>query len=199
VNHPPAQYADELAELALITAGATFLLAAIAGIIAIAAYHVSIQEPDLRIRISSPDGPMNTVSLTATLHQDDPGRADLPHGEGKLPQRILIYVANFGKASARSPAVSATFVGFEEVRPVRPWVHPDPRYLNTAQWDGGSDYAIHGGWRRQLPSLQIAGGRVRVPAPDGGYAIDVVAEGFQRTERFPLQLSLRDPGGCQSE
>jgi hypothetical protein len=62
-TNPPGHYVDMLALLTLIVAIATFLLAVVAGFIAIAAYSLSTLKPDIAVQISLPGAPRLTPGI----------------------------------------------------------------------------------------------------------------------------------------
>ena len=183
--------ADRLAAIGDAMAAATLLLSALAATIALVAYLASTSAPHLEaevvFRCSEPNLPVFLV-------EDDPltGRPRLVSFR-QLEARVRIH--NRRATSAHNPALRIDLVGMGGIRPQRGWRPVDwanPYGVCGVQWDGGTQYAIHGNGTRVLPSLTLEGVR---PMPDESVhamRVTVVADGFGKAWTMPVELRRRD-------
>ncbi len=179
-----------------VLAAGGLALAFFAGLVATLAYRVSTQRPALipsikvdgmypiEVGLAGPDsaGERRIVKLPA------PG---LPNASVPL----VLRVENVSDWSARNVAVRVELKGMRGLDVAVDWVRAaadlSTGHITAVQWEGGADYAIHGNWFRELPSLELAGVIVDPPREDCHVVVDVVAEGFQGTWRFPVSLVSR--------
>jgi hypothetical protein len=185
---------QRIAAEGVVGAEASFLVAVIAAIVALAAFALASERPSLRIwtRINDDHhAPDHTVIQREALVDRRKGRNfDLKefHWDDLGPD-LWIRVYNDAGFSARNPAVRVEASGFEVSKTIvgrtqYGWREAEPlRDPNAVAWtwDGG-DRAIHGPkWFRALPSLKIKG--LRPPAelpqknPVPTIRIEAVAEG----------------------
>jgi hypothetical protein len=179
---------------ATFTVGA-FTLAVLGAAVALLAYRLAIQRPNLVVHITTPDLEGQTIRV-GLGRPDGAGERHiflLPgyrrHGDS-LP--VHISVENTSDWSARNVAVRVDFQGIRGVTQSQDWriaaYHPHvTNEVIALQWEGGADYAIHGHWSRELPDLYLNNALVEAPGENCALVVDVVAEGFREAWRFPVQ------------
>jgi hypothetical protein len=176
----PLSLADHLALIAAGAGVATFLLAAIGGAIAIAAYRLSTQVPVLWAEVILVDDivrdPVEAFLGGVSLPEEEEFAVDLAEG---AHVGILVRLTNLTTYSARSPAVLLVLQSVDLLSSQYDgWsVTPHSPTTTSFQWEGGADYIVHGNWKRDLPALHL---QLR-PAPGEELAmgVQVVAEGFK--------------------
>jgi hypothetical protein len=183
--------ADRLAAIGDAMAAATLLLSALAATIALVAYLSSTSAPrleaELVFRCSEPNRPVFLV-------EDDPlsGRPRLVSFR-QLEASVRIH--NRRATSAHNPAMRIDLVGMGGIRAQRGWRPVDwanPYGVCAVQWDGGTQYAIHGNGTRVLPSLTLHGVHAMPDEPVHAMRVTVVADGFGKGWTMPVELRRRD-------
>lgn len=204
----PWSLADRLVLIGDVVVGATLLLAALAAIVALAAYRVSIQAPDLEAELKFFWCPINSVTLIRG--QPDGAAKDFPlmsnrpsktgHGSEFLRQlELSIRLRNRRPWSARNPALTLYFDGF--LVPQNAFTVTGPggwdvyrrnkqNSVTALRWEGGADRSIHGKETRNLPTLNLEGMRWTSEHPS--ITIELFAEGFHRTSKLPVELVSLD-------
>ncbi len=177
--------ADRLGAIADAFAVATMCLAALAAFVAIMAYAWATQQPKLLPLIQFPGSPPNKPTLVAQSNR----LIDLAN----LSARVAIE--NGSKYAGKNPAIRVKLIGMFGLTTAGQDKHwsfeATTGPVRMAQWDGGSEGAIHGSWTRELPSLNFGG--VTVDSNSPAIDLEVVAEGFRHTERVQVTLkSLPD-------
>jgi hypothetical protein len=183
--------ADRLAAIGDTMAAATLLLSALAATIALVAFLASTSAPRLEaevvFRCSEPNRPVFLV-------EDDP----LSRRPGLVRFRQLeasVRIHNRRATSAHNPAMRIDLVGMGGLRAQRGWRPVDwanPYGVCAVQWDGGTQYAIHGNGTRVLPSLTLEGVQAMPDAHVHALRVTVVADGFGKTWTMPVELRRRD-------
>jgi|SRR5262252_4852936 len=179
------KFADQLAAVTSVFATGTFVLAVVAGVIALAAYIASIQPPELdvelEVRFAKPNQPEFFVDHA------NKGAADYAKVLG--PQELVIRIHNRSRFSARNPACRIELKGLAGMFSSRDeWSFLRfalQGYAVLAQWDGGANYMIHGRWSRDIrlslhDTLDLE--------TDHEVVIELVAEGFVGSWRFPIRV-----------
>jgi hypothetical protein len=147
-----------LAATADVVGGATILLATFASAIALLAYFQSVRRPKLRLKAKLGEGAKDMVVSTVPDHS---GNYKEVAGHPDSTLNLTLICEN--DVSARNPAVKVTFMlGLNGFQPAAGWSLSDhgTSGYKSAQWDGGTDYLVHGGWRRSLPGLPLGGARL---------------------------------------
>jgi hypothetical protein len=168
-------------------------LAILASIVAVLAYRVSTQRPSLIASVEV-DG-----ALTAELGLAGPDSAwerrivRLPHpGPQTNSVPLVLRIENVSRWSARNVAVRIDFIGIRGVGVPLDWsraaIDPSTAQTSALKWEGGADYAIHGNWTRELAAIELLGAIVDPPPDTCQILVDVVAEGFRKTWKFPIKL-----------
>jgi len=166
-----------LAALADVATAGGFLLAVLAVVVALLAYWQSIKRPRLALEVRVGDGTQEHI-------------ATLLYGSGTYrlvaayPQSGLnVTLISKNDVSARNPAVKVTVLnGLTNLyTQAAGWSLGDggAEGFKSAQWDGGADYLVHGGWQRQLPELPLVGSRLtEMDAAAATLQIQWVADGI---------------------
>jgi hypothetical protein len=187
-------FSDRLAEVGVFIGGGTLALAAAAGLVAVQAYAFAAGLPDLRIQIT----------FAGCLPNQPVLRAEMAQGWIKVlgDQQPFgrIALENLSSYSARNPAVVVTMremkIARNEYSPVNGWViieAADTTDVTTLQWDGGSDYSIHGDLKRHLPAIFFGGLACLPSAQEPAFVVDLLAEGYRRKEiSIPVDLVVND-------
>jgi hypothetical protein len=145
-----------LTALDVIAGWEAVLLAAFAGLIALLAYSNSIRRPRLDLLVRVGDA---TENFEVGTVQEAGIRVVAQHPGSRLN---LILVSR-NHVSARNPAVRVLVLGgvnaFQALAENEDWrlSMAGPGQPESAQWDGGANYLVHGGWSRVLPPLQLGG------------------------------------------
>jgi hypothetical protein len=183
-----------LAALGAIFAGGGLWVAIVAGVVAVVAYALASERPNLRIELriphSDPDQPV--------LCFDPEERAYVRLLQfDQLLVRVRLH--NASDFSARNPAVRVETIGLEWRReevhtlemdpppgyPREGWEPVEPTQPGATaayQWDGGPNASIHGpNWFRDVPALPLYG-FVGVVGARHALHVEAVAEG-DRVER----------------
>jgi hypothetical protein len=143
---------DKATVIGDVIAGATLLLAVVAGLVAALAYAVSTGAPDLRVRVGSAG---NSFGYP---------RIQLKDGDDLNSPRdyeLIIMLKNISSYSARNPVVTVqtkglTFLDVESGA----WETIERNFFPpneglAAQWNGGVNYSLHGHSIRRLPPLRF--------------------------------------------
>lgn len=192
-------FSDRLAEIGDWMVGGTLTLAATAGVVALQAYAVATGLPDLKLRITFIESKFNQPVFPTDLHQHDivkVRREQLAEG--------TIALDNLSSYSARNPAIVIRFehMGIAEneySNDRQLWVPIDhgPLGISAIQWDGGSDYSIHGHSKRILPINLMSTAWVSSNEPPS-LTIQLLAEGYTRPPiNVPVYFLI--PGGPQAQ
>lgn len=190
-----ANFSDRLTEVGDVVAGFTFMLTVVAAIVALRAYAVSTGPPRLRMQLDFPFSDLNKPSFTATFEENGIVRA-----EDFKQLACAVRIRNDANYSARNPAVvirlhdMAFFPDYESLKGTG-WVAIE--FVTTygvtiVQWDGGSDYSIHGNSVRRLPDLALYKLHTS-PNPDPCLEIDILADGYNRHIIVPVEFKSGTP------
>lgn len=191
---------DRLVAIGDALAAGAFGLAVLAGVVAVLAYRVASQRPQLTASWSvsgSTDGVI--VGLDAP---DSAGERRIkPHPVGPWPPHGSLTaefrIENVSEWSARNVAVSVEFTGMRGIGAPADWSpgtsDPWTGMVTGLEWEGGADKAIHGHRSRALPAVPLTGVIVDPPTDKCEIAVDVVAEGFHNSWTF--RFDFRSMGG----
>ena len=166
-----------LSALADVAAGGAFLLALLALIVALLAYNESIKRPRLALEWRLGDGTQNFVSTAATYIGQVKSVAVHPQSQ------LHLTLISRNAVSARNPAVKVTVLnGLARLENMSPeWSLGDggPGGFQSALWDGGANYLVHGSWRRQVPALPLGNSPISPnDATSAALKIEWVADGI---------------------
>lgn len=198
--------ADELAAAGAVFAGGAFTLTAVGGVLAAAAFALSLRRPALQVRVRLQQHRPSGAWLTAgppprpPLHVTNAQQStNLPiwHDGGMLPMcRVQVSLGNNGDATARNVTVILEIAGvqvFDFPRLKSGWTlierNPLLGYLRLA-WDGGTDLAVHptGGINRFVPNVVLYTTAAR-PGSTIQVAATVLADGAQKAnDVFTVQV-----------
>jgi hypothetical protein len=178
---PGLTFSDRLAEIGDWLVGGTLTLAATAAVVALLAYSAATGLPDLKFQIMFPGCAANQPVLPTVI--DGLGVAKVR----REPLAIgSIALHNLSSYSARNPVVVIRFndIGIAENEFSNPRGIWDPLEhgalgIATIQWDGGSNYSIHGQQKRVVPIhfLSLAWRPLEgVPS----LTVELLAEGYVR-------------------
>jgi hypothetical protein len=183
--------ADRLVVVGDAMAAATLLLSALAATIALVAYLASTSSPHLEaevvFRCSEPNRPVFLVS------EDPLGRWLQLVAFRQVEASVRIH--NRRSTSAHNPAMRVDLVGLGGIRAQRGWRPVDwanPHGVCAVQWDGGTQYAIHGNGTRVLPPLKLDGVQAMPGESIHAMRVTLVADGFGKAWTMPVELHQRD-------
>jgi hypothetical protein len=186
--------ADQLATEAVVIAAGTFLLAVVAGVLALVAFAQSLQRPSVEVwfgfrftdRTLQPPreerAPQRSIQALSALKGDAiVARSTWPE-VWVLPTALLdLTVTNSGEVTARNVVVTVTIhellVPLDYALPPG-WIcldHDTEAGVTRLQWDGGTDLAVHPQVPRSLPDV-ILKSSVR-PFGKPWVRVSVVADG----------------------
>jgi hypothetical protein len=178
---------------ATFTVGA-FTLAVVGAAVALLAYRLALQRPRLLIHIATDDFEESAINVGLD-RPDDAGERHIRRlpGYRRAPGalRVRISVENTSDWSARNVAVRVDFKGILNFKHPLEWtvaaLHSTTGEVISVQWEGGADYAVHGRWTRDLPSLDLHHAVLEAPGDDCAMSVDVVAEGFRQAWTYPIR------------
>lgn len=185
---------ERLAALGNVFGGGTFALAVVASALALLAYWVALQRPRLVPRLSSDDIEKGVIHVGAGRPQANGERLIVRLG-GYLRYgaalTLSIDIENTSDWSARNVAVKVSFVGIRDVPLPQGWGVAGHDLvtgeITALSWEGGADLAVHGRWPRPLPPILLSNALLEAPGTDCAVEIEVVAEGFRKSWRFPVR------------
>ena len=193
----PAWIGDEIA-------GATLLLAALAAFVALEAYRLSIQVPDLVAHLkftyaeldkpilAIAEGSFGGISPKQLLVVRPMKRGDWSGQQVFYQARAELRIENRSEWSARNPAVRIEVEDLGNLGVAAPWlpekVADAPRNRYSMTWEIGA--AIHGNWTKtalleSFESLSVLGNNPAI-------RLDVVAEQFHRVFMIPVMVVTFD-------
>jgi hypothetical protein len=182
---------DRLTAIAATFALAALVDAAIAAIVAVAAYYQATRRPDLWLLAGLfRDSPQQV----ARRGDPSPKSFKFDRLQSNSPEIVEfhLHIDNRSKYTGRNPALrvipdpECANAGEQPIR--ADWVISPDR--DSLQWDGGADFAAHGTWIRPLPILQLT---VRGMPRDKPYEFrfELVAEGFRQDFVLPIRFAAR--------
>jgi hypothetical protein len=193
---------DRIAAITAAFTAATFVLAALAALVALFAYQVAAQTPDLLPEIKFWFCPGNAVFL---IKGPQDGAAGIPLlTQRQIPGQMLSFLVQFQAWvrvtnrrlwSARQPALRLRLRGLilpsnSTVERAGKWVVDQTDSLRSTiglRWEGT---AIHGGETRNLPGLELY--ELRATDDNPVITLEVFAEGFHKSFDFPIELITTD-------
>jgi hypothetical protein len=193
-------FSNRLAEIGDWVGLGTLLLAALAAVVALVAYAVSTGQPDLKLQISFPSSSPNQPVFEAEAEASGSIKAK------RTDQEVLgrVVLENKSTYSARNPVVVAHLTrmtilagayshsGWDIIE------ESTTRDVTAIQWDGGSDYSIHGGSKRVLPDIAFNGLRYVPDSGEPSIRFELLAEGYRRgDDRLNVPVNFRLDGKLQ--
>jgi hypothetical protein len=185
---------DRLAEMGDWASAGILALAALAALVALQAYAFSTGLPDLTFQVLFGSAEPNQPVFDAEEEAEGSiikGTRDV----NKVLGRIIVN--NASGYSARNPAVVIRLNNMSiapgEYAAVDAWtVVEGPESVTAIQWDGGSDYSIHGGSKRQLPPFYLASLAWGRDSGEPSITIELLAENYKRTKDVPVDFTIND-------
>lgn len=150
---PGVSFGDAVALDSLGAGLATVALAVVAGIVAVLAYAAATPQPQLEVEVAIGGAGPPVDHIVLSVQRVHPGGA-------RVDMQLLtavITLRNDTTFAARNPAVRISLHGLRgRILGGGPhgWLPRNVECL-SAQWDGGSDYWVHGRWATQVPLLQV--------------------------------------------
>ena len=177
----------------IFTMGA-FALAVLGSIVALLAYRFATQRPALVVHITTEDFPEGTMEVG--LGPPDPQTGERPirrlPGFKRDVNRVWVQVSleNTTDWSARNVAVRVDFNQVRRISVPPEWdiaaQHQVTNEVVAAQWEGGATHAVHGRWTRHLKPITLTDAIIEAPGDNCFMTVEVVAEGFRDTWKFPI-------------
>jgi hypothetical protein len=166
---------DRVAIVNTVIAAASWLLVAVAGIVALLAYRDASGRPDLQIEItfnfSFPNEPVFLAADAVTPDQ---------HRQVESYKQVWATVTlnNTSLYAAKNPGVRVELEGLNGIGPQSGWdaelVHM--LGIRSIQWEGGTESIVHGEWSRTLPALDFTG-LTELDAGNAALVVTLVADG----------------------
>jgi hypothetical protein len=173
---------DRLTAIADAFAFVALVDAAIAALVAVAAYYQATRKPDLWLLVGLSNEDPKQVALRGQIAPTFEFKRREATVQALEVIELRIWLENRNQYTARNPALrmylDANGVNLASAGWGLPgWsVTPGGKSL---QWDGGADLAVHGTWERPLPLLQLP---AHGPTAQSPYVFrwELVADGFRR-------------------
>ena len=192
---------DKIAVIGDVIAGATLLLAVVAGLVAVLAYAVSTGAPNLRVKVGCEGNQFRQPTIDLAAGEDLGSPRDY---------ELTILLRNISSYSARNPVVIVRMMAlsFVDLAPGLAWDTTGrtvfrPQEALEVQWDGGVDYSVHGHSIRKLPPLRLKQLTCRTRDPSQppkpgrgvfrkqvipGFEFEILAEGYRRVVTVPVKI-----------
>ena len=183
---------DKIVTVNTVVAVGAYILVALALLVALAAYISATGKPDLSAFVRFNFCLPNQLVFKAASKNNwvDNWRTVEPFKQ--VDGEIAIQ--NNSPYAAQNPGVRITLDGLGGIPPLQGWTVIQTANMvgiTTFQWDGGSDYIIHGRWSRTLPRLNVTG--MFAYREDPAFIVDVAADGFgPKRTRLPVQILGED-------
>jgi hypothetical protein len=207
VTHPKRSVseADRLAKVSDIITLGTLVLALVAGIVAVLAYAAATGQPKLQVRIKFTDQPFNEIFLEwHELERDGKSHMYVSTEDSKII--AYIWIRNLKGYSARNPAIR---VRLRSMARDKGAARASPGWeaiefetsgdILDMQWDGGTQYSIHGDSIRRLPDLSLTGLYYNLIQSKPVILFELLAEGYRRSVEIPVILSEAKRTGHRKE
>ncbi|WP_269857944.1 hypothetical protein [Streptomyces sp. RPT161] len=181
---------DQVAIINTVIAAASWLLVAVAGVVALLAYLAASGRPDLSIEItfnfSFPNQPV-------FLAREDPDSEGWLQIRSYKQTRATVTLHNASVYAAKNPGVRIEFEGlYGMAEPPSGWnavLFVTTVGIQALQWDGGTDSIVHGQWSRALPALDLDGMRLAQAGKDGALVVTLAADGMPPVRsRMPVRV-----------
>lgn len=172
---------DVIGAMGIALGIATLLLAFIASVVAVAAYAVATQAPDLEPQILFPGCDINLPVLITDPSQTQIG-AFAKIVPGQLLARVRIY--NHSTFPGRNPSFRIQLVNLGGVKvgqAAQQWeiTDGDANGSTSFQWDSNGTISAHARWATYLPNLRLDGlMTIGVGTPQ--IRLEVIAEGMDK-------------------
>jgi hypothetical protein len=187
-THWPRQPADQLTLVGVIATVAAAWLAFVAAGVALLAYLLADESPDLSVLIN---GRPLADGLDLQLRESKDGKHPI-----RAPDMLVFALVNRNSFSARNPAVRIRFIGMQIVglfpRDAPPEWHLQSPWGEdiTVLWNGGADISVHGHWNYDLPPIPLHVGATWARSTVS-ITIEVVAEGFHLAPHtIPIRANI---------
>jgi hypothetical protein len=178
---------DKTTVINTVVAVGAFVLVAWGVVVALAAYVSATGTPDLSVEItfrySYPNKP-----VFKEAQQDSSNKTGNKYIEPYRQVEGDVIITNNSKYSARNPGVRIMFEGLGGINAQDGWQTVSRETMagnRVLQWDGGSDYMIHGKWSRTLRQLDLRGMYAFVDNP--AIVVTFAADGF---DPVPMRLPV---------
>ncbi|MEU8936337.1 hypothetical protein AB0D30_41455 [Streptomyces sp. NPDC048409] len=178
---------DRVGVATTVLTGASWLLVAVAGIVALLAYRDASGRPDLGIEITfNFSFPNEPVFSAIESEEADQRRQVLPFKQ----VTATVTLTNASLYAAKNPGVRIELEGLhgidEQTGWHSEWIHMIG--IRSIQWEGGTESIVHGKWSRRLPGLDFSG-LTEMAVGDAALVVTLVADGIApiRT-RMPVRI-----------
>lgn len=193
----PLSSADRLTAIGDAAAITGLALAAFGAVLALAAYLVASQSPNLEAEFEF---------LTAGERNHPVLQLGEPDGRsGARPVVVpgdhdpaIVRIRNLSSFAARNAAIRIDLVGLEGLRDQTGWTmgyeKRDSYRQQWVQWEGGADLAIHGNWIRALPPLTFKDASVNPGVDIPVIVITLVADAMPPKWQT-IHIDIKDEAG----
>jgi hypothetical protein len=173
----------------VLTAG-TLLLAVVAGFVALQAFAVTTGLPKLQIQVLFASSDKNRPIFQASKLSNGWLQTTPPADQ----TQARIRIRNRSNYPARDLAITIQLNGMalksESFRDTDAWWSvdgTDDKGIREVQWDGGSDYVVHGNSVRRMPDLNLGVILRTAEAKNCFFHVRVLSSpGYERTVKVPV-------------
>ncbi|MFJ5035446.1 hypothetical protein ACIQB5_47260 [Streptomyces sp. NPDC088560] len=178
---------DRVAIVNTVIAAASWLLVAVAGVVALLAYLDASGRPDLHIEITfNFSFPNEPVFLAADAETPEQRRQVVPFKQ----VRATVTINNASLYAAKNPGVRIELEGLRGIDNQSGW-HAEWAHMlgiHSIQWEGSTDSIVHGKWSRTLPGLDFTGLTELAPG-NTALVVTLVADGVAPVRtRTPVRI-----------
>ncbi len=178
-THWPEHASDQYVVVGAISTVVAVWLALIAAVVALMAYILADESPNLSVLLDGRPLDRGLDLLLADPVDDRYQIASPPY----LPFRLV----NRSGFSARNPSVRVNFTDAMLSNQLDWKITRRTGDDVSLQWSGGGDVSVHGHWEQNVPSVDLTGTDVWV-RQSVTLTVEVVAEGFRLS---PQQVPIR--------
>ncbi|MFE9601989.1 hypothetical protein [Streptomyces hokutonensis] len=178
---------DRVAVVNTVIAAASWLLVAVAGVVALLAYRDASGRPDLHIEItfnfSFPNEPVFLAGDAVTPDQ---------HRQIEAFKQVsaTVTLSNASLYAAKNPGVRIELEGLNDIGQQSGWQDEWVHMLgiHSLQWEGGTESIVHGEWSRTLPALDFTG-LTELDPGNAALVVTLVADGVAPARtRMPVRF-----------
>ena len=181
----PQHGSDQLALVGVVSTVVAVWLAAVAAVVALLAYLVADESPDLSVALNG-QPPASGLDIILGKHLGQ-GRHEILN-----PPEVVFRLENSSSYSARSPIIAVAFTdaflyGLDQRWEEFHRTGDDISY----QWAGGVNITVHGKGRILAPRLGLHDHTANWARIDMTMSVEVFAEGFHLSpQRVPIRVQL---------
>jgi hypothetical protein len=179
---------DHATRINTVVAVSAYVLVAATLVIALIAYLAATGRPSMSPEITFGMSRQNNL----VFELDETRAAPWRYVKKGKQSEARVVIHNRSKYAARNPGMRVILDGLGGLVEQPGWtvIASENQIGPTAiQWDGGTNYMIHGSWSRTLPALDFSGVFGYRHDPPAELIVSLVADGFDpRSWHFPVKI-----------